>query len=63
MKNTNEELPQRYHNVFVCHTIEFQDYWTRGYLCGEVWAVMTWKGKIEVPFEDIKYWMPFPKNN
>lgn len=48
-------------NVLVLHSIESQPFCTRGYLHSGGWAVMGWKRKSEVSFEDIKYWMPLPE--
>jgi len=58
--NTAEQEPRHGYNVLVKHTTLHQDFWTRGFLMGEVWTVMTWKGKVEVPKNFIDEWMPLP---
>ncbi len=63
IKKTSEQEPRHGFNVFVKHTVLYQDFWTRGYLMGNIWTVMTWKGKVEVPKELINEWIPLPKSN
>ena len=58
IKKTELEEPRHGYNVFVKHTIHHQDFWTRGFLMGNEWEVMTWSGKVKVPKSDIKEWMP-----
>lgn len=61
IKKTNCEEPQHLVNVLVKHTSHYQDFWTRGFLVGEEWTVMTWKGKIQVRKYDIEEWCYLPK--
>ena len=61
IKKTAFEEPQHGFNVLVKHTIEYQDFWTRGFLMGEEWTVMTWKGKKQVRKFDIDEWCYLPK--
>ena len=58
IKKTKIEKPRHLYNVFVKHTIENQDFWTRGFLSGNEWEVMTWTGKVIVPLNDIEEWTP-----
>jgi|TARA_R110000851_G_scaffold56073_2_gene131175 hypothetical protein len=58
IKKTKTEKPRQLYNVFVKQTIENQDFWTRGFLSGNEWEIMTWKGKVIVPLNDIEEWMP-----
>lgn len=60
IKKTELEEPIHGYNVFVKHTVQHQDFWTRGFLIGNEWIVMTWSGKVKVPKRDIKEWMPIP---
>ncbi len=60
IKKTELEEPRSGYNVFVKHTIQYQDFWTRGYLMGNEWVVMTWEGEVKLPKSDIKEWMPIP---
>jgi hypothetical protein len=57
---TELQEPRHGYNVFVKHTVHYQDFWTRAFLMGNEWTVMTWDGKVKVPKEDIKEWMPIP---
>lgn len=58
------QQPQTLHNVLVLHTVLGQGFWTRGFLCGDGWHVMTWNGAVTVPKESIRYWtdLPIEKN-
>ena len=58
IKKTELEEPRHGYNVFVKHTVHHQDFWTRGFLMGNEWEVMTWSGKVKVQKSDIKEWMP-----
>lgn len=49
-------------NVMVLYHMHDQEFWTRGFLQGNIWKVMTWNGMIDVPFEEITYWLPLPNN-
>ena len=60
IKKTELEEPRHGHNVFVKHTVHHQDFWTRGFLMGKEWTVMTWNETVKVPISDIKEWMSIP---
>ena len=60
IKKTELEEPIHGYNVFVKHTSHHQDFWTRGFLMGNEWTVMTWNKTVKVPKSDIKEWMPIP---
>ena len=57
---TEIQEPQHLHNVLVKYTMHYQDFWTRGFLCGKEWTVMTWDKTVVVPKDFIKEWMPLP---
>lgn len=63
IKKTELEEPRHGYNVFVKHTVLHQDFWTRGFLMGNEWEVMTWSGNVKVPKSNIKEWMPIPDIN
>jgi len=60
IKKIELEKPGNLVNVFVKHTVYHQDFWTRGFLMNDEWTVMTWKGSVKVPKNDIKEWMLIP---
>lgn len=59
-KSVKDEKPRALFNILVLHTIEKQQFCTRAYHINNEWHVMTWKGKVIVPSDDIEYWMPLP---
>ena len=60
IKKTQFEKPKKGYNVFVKHTIEHQDFWTRGCLINKEWFVLTWRGTVKVPLSDIEEWAEIP---
>ena len=60
IENVNKKKPQSLINVLVCYTLHYQEFWTRGFLCGDKWTVMLWDKKVEVPLEEITYWTKLP---
>ena len=63
IKKTILEEPQHGFNVLVKYNCIQQDFWTRGFLVGEEWTVMTWKGKVKVKKNDIEEWCYLPMKN
>lgn len=61
--DVNEKRPPSLLNVLVKYNMHYQDFWTRGFLSGDTWTVMTWGGQIEVPKSSITYWMYLPNFN
>jgi len=59
----NKKEPRQLFNVLVLHTVLHQDFWTRGFLCGGKWVVMTWEGSVNVPKKEIVYWSPLPQRS
>lgn len=59
---TEIQEPPHILNVLVKHTVFNQDFWTRGFLVGDKWTVMTWNGTVKVPKDKIKEWTYLPKN-
>lgn len=50
-------------NVFAKHELHHQPFWTRAYLMGEEWNVMTWHGVDKVSKYEIEEWMQIPEIN
>lgn len=58
---TSDKLPQTGLNVMVNYEVEYNDYWSRGYLLNDKWYIMSFNGTKLLNINQVKEWFYLPK--